>query len=70
MAVLGQRLSIDVILGYVRHLYELPMSFFSTRRTGEIVSRFSDANKIIDALANTIMTLFLDIWIVLILVAA
>lgn len=67
MAVLGQRLSIDVILGYVRHLYELPMSFFSTRRTGEIVSRFSDANKIIDALANTIMTLFLDIWIVLIL---
>ncbi|EPC95919.1 ABC transporter, partial [Lacticaseibacillus paracasei subsp. paracasei Lpp227] len=50
MAVLGQRLSIDVILGYVRHLYELPMSFFSTRRTGEIVSRFSDANKIIDAL--------------------
>lgn len=28
MAVLGQRLAIDVILGYVRHLYELPMSFF------------------------------------------
>lgn len=67
MAVLGQRLAIDVILGYVRHLYELPMSFFSTRRTGEIVSRFADANKIIDALANTIMTLFLDVWIVLIL---
>lgn len=67
MAVLGQRLAIDVILGYVRHLYELPMSFFSTRRTGEIVSRFADANKIIDALANTIMTLFLDVRIVLIL---
>ncbi len=31
------------------------------------MSRFADANKIIDALANTIMTLFLDVWIVLIL---
>lgn len=41
------------------------MSFFSTRRTGEIVSRFTDASKIIDALASTILSMFLDIWIVL-----
>jgi competence factor transporting protein len=66
MAVLGQRLSIDVTLGYIRHLFELPMSFFSTRRTGEIVSRFNDASKIIDAIASTIITVFLDIWIVII----
>jgi competence factor transporting protein len=63
--VLGQRLTIDVTLGYIRHLFDLPMSFFSTRRTGEIVSRFSDASKIIDALASTIITVFLDVWIVL-----
>lgn len=58
--VMGQRLSIDVILGYIKHIFELPMSFFSTRRTGEIVSRFTDANSIIDALASTILSLFLD----------
>lgn len=65
LMVLGQRLSIDVTLGYVRHLFELPMSFFLTRRTGEIVSRFTDASKIIDALASTILSIFLDVWIVL-----
>lgn len=64
LAVLGQRLTIDVTLGYIRHLYELPMSFFSTRRTGEVVSRFSDAAKIIDALASVVVTIFLDVWIV------
>ena len=65
MIILGQRLTIDVTLGYIRHLFELPMSFFATRRVGEITSRFTDANKIIDALGSTIMTLFLDIWIVI-----
>lgn len=64
--VMGQRLSIDVILSYIRHIFELPMSFFSTRRTGEIISRFTDANSIIDALASTIVSLFLDVSIVLI----
>ena len=37
------------------------MSFFATRRTGEIVSRFTDANSIIDALASTILSIFLDV---------
>ena len=61
LIILGQRLSIDVILSYIKHIFNLPMSFFATRRTGEIVSRFTDANSIIDALASTIISIFLDI---------
>ncbi|CYY89616.1 peptide cleavage/export ABC transporter [Streptococcus suis] len=61
LIVLSQRLSIDVILSYIRHIFELPMSFFATRRTGEVISRFTDANSIIDALASTILSLFLDV---------
>jgi len=66
LTVLSQRLSIDVILSYIRHIFELPMSFFATRRTGEIISRFTDANSIIDALASTILSLFLDVSILII----
>lgn len=65
LTVLSQRLSIDVILAYIRHLFELPMSFFATRRTGEIISRFTDANSIIDALASTILSLLLDVSILI-----
>ena len=61
LTVLSQRLTIDVILSYIRHIFELPMSFFATRRTGEVISRFTDANSIIDALASTILSLFLDV---------
>ncbi|QIM46168.1 peptide cleavage/export ABC transporter [Streptococcus ruminicola] len=66
LVVLSQRLTIDVILSYVRHIFELPMSFFATRRTGEVISRFTDANSIIDALASTILSLFLDVSILFI----
>ncbi len=65
LTVLSQRLSIDVILSYIRHIFELPMSFFATRRTGEVISRFTDANSIIDALASTILSLFLDVSILI-----
>ncbi|MGV4330619.1 peptide cleavage/export ABC transporter [Streptococcus thermophilus] len=67
LTVLSQRLSIDVILSYIRHIFELPMSFFATRRTGEVISRFTDANSIIDALASTILSLFLDVSILTII---
>ncbi|MEW4354601.1 peptide cleavage/export ABC transporter ComA [Streptococcus pneumoniae] len=67
LLILGQRLSIDVILSYIKHVFHLPMSFFTTRRTGEIVSRFTDANSIIDALASTILSIFLDVSTVLII---
>ncbi|NVY96538.1 peptide cleavage/export ABC transporter [Lactobacillus sp. DCY120] len=67
LAILGQRLSIDIILGYIRHIFELPMSFFTTRKTGDIISRFNDANKIIDALASSIISVGLDLTIVVIM---
>lgn len=65
--VLGQRLSIDLNLNYIKHIFELPMEFFSTRKTGEITSRFSDASKVINALATTVITLFLDVSIVVLM---
>lgn len=70
LTVLSQRLTIDVILSYIRHIFELPMSFFATRRTGEVISRFTDANSIIDALASTILSLFLDVSILIIVGSA
>ena len=41
--------------------------FFATRQTGEVTSRFSDANSIIDALASTILSLFLDVSVLVVI---
>ena len=67
LQVLSQRFFSSIILSYVRHIFLLPMTFFVTRRTGEIVSRFNDASTIIEALASTILSLFLDFSIITLL---
>ncbi|BAQ23299.1 peptide ABC transporter ATP-binding protein/permease [Streptococcus troglodytae] len=70
LSKLSNYLSAEVILPYIKHVLSLPMSFFTSRRTGEITSRFGDASTIIDALASTILSLFLDVTIVLTLALA
>ncbi|MBO1135734.1 peptide cleavage/export ABC transporter [Enterococcus faecalis] len=65
LVILGQRMSIAIMLQYFKHVLTLPMNFFTTRKSGEIISRFLDANKIIDALASATLSVFLDIGMVL-----
>lgn len=42
----GQLIDVRLILGYYKHLFSLPQSFFDTMRVGEIISRINDAFKI------------------------
>lgn|SRR5574337_35994 len=66
LVLLGQRMSMSIMLEYFKHVLSLPMNFFSTRKSGEIISRFLDANKIIDALASATLSIFIDIGMVII----
>lgn len=67
LTILGQRLSVNIVLSYVRHVLKLPMEFFATHKTGDILARFTDSNKIIDALASTVISMFLDVGTVLVI---
>ncbi|MGQ8968395.1 peptidase domain-containing ABC transporter [Bacillus subtilis] len=60
MILLGQKLSISIMLGYFKHVLKLPMKFFSTRKDGEILARFNDANKVIDAIVSASLSAVLD----------
>ncbi|MCL1880223.1 MAG: peptidase domain-containing ABC transporter [Actinomycetia bacterium] len=57
---LSQKLDIPLLLGYYKHVMGLPMSFFGTRKIGEIVARFMDASKIRDAISGTALTVMID----------
>jgi ATP-binding cassette subfamily B protein len=57
---LSQKLDIPLLLGYYQHVMGLPMSFFGTRKVGEIISRFMDASKIRDAISGAALTVMID----------
>jgi len=58
---LRQRINIPLILGYYNHVTGLPMSFFGTRKVGEIITRFSDAGRIQQALTGATVTVLVDV---------
>ena len=57
---LSQKLDIALLLGYYRHVIELPMNFFGTRKVGEIISRFNDAGNVRDAISGATLTIMID----------
>lgn len=62
---LSQKLDIALLLGYYRHVLELPMNFFGTRKVGEIISRFNDAGKVRDAISGATLTIMIDTFMAL-----
>ena len=57
---LSQKLDIMLLLGYYRHVLELPMNFFGTRKVGEIISRFNDASNVREAISGATLTIMID----------
>jgi len=63
---LSQKIDIPLMLGYFQHIFKLPMKFFATRKTGDIITRFSDAGTIKNVFTNIALSLILDVSMALI----
>ena len=61
MLNLSQKIDLSLIPEYNRHLLRLPLRFFHMRKNGEIISRYTDACKIRDAVADAALTIMIDI---------
>lgn len=57
---LSQKLDISLIMGYYYHILKLPLTFFETRKTGEVISRLLDASKVRDAISSAALTIMID----------
>lgn len=66
MIYLSQKIDIPLLLGYFEHIYRLPMRFFASRKTGDIITRFSDAFTIKNIFTNIALTLIMDVAMALI----
>ncbi|MDP2335676.1 MAG: peptidase domain-containing ABC transporter [Bacteroidota bacterium] len=60
----GQLIDARLILGYYKHLLQLPQRFFDTMRTGEIISRINDAVKIRAFINDTMINILVNLFII------
>lgn len=61
---IGQKIDAGLILGYYRHLLQLPQSFFDTMRVGEVISRVNDAVKIRAFINTTSLEMVVNLLVV------
>lgn len=60
LRIFTMKTDISLSISYIKHILHLPLNFFETRRTGEILSRFNDSNKIRTTLSNIALGTLLD----------
>lgn len=58
---MSQRVITPVIFRYFEHIYRLPMKFFATRKTGDLVTRFQDAFTIRELFSNMAIALIMNV---------
>ncbi len=61
----GQHIDARLILGYYKHLLQLPQRFFDTMRVGEIISRVNDAVKIRMFINEIALSIVVNVFIVI-----
>lgn len=63
---IGTYMDLSLILGYYNHVIRLPRQFFDRMRSGEILSRISDASKIRGFINESLMSLFVNVLIIIV----
>ncbi len=57
---------IQLNFSYLSHIFDLPISFFESRKSGEILSRLGDLNKISQTLSSSALSGVMDILMLLV----
>ena len=63
---LSLRIDIPLTLNYFNHIFNLPFSFFGSRKVGDILTRFQDVGTVKDIFSDILLSLLLDIMLTII----
>lgn len=64
--MLGVKINLTLVCEFYNHIMKLPLSFFSARKTGEIVSRIRDTDNIRRVLSSTFVSVLIDCVMILV----
>jgi ABC-type bacteriocin transporter len=62
----GLKSSLALNFSYLKHVLQLPLSFFDTRKVGEILSRLGDGAKVRGLLSHVALSVIMDIFMMIV----
>ena len=60
------KIDLNLVLSYFTHVFHLPLKFFDSRKSGEIISRLQDISKIQEILSQTTVSVIMDTLMVIV----
>lgn len=57
---------LQLSFSYLSHIFKLPLSFFETRKNGEIISRLNDLSKVQNTISNIALSSVMDIIMIMV----
>lgn len=60
------KVNLNLIFSYFTHVFHLPLKFFDSRKSGEIISRMQDISKIQELLSEASVSVIMDTFMVLV----
>ncbi|MEH2377912.1 MAG: peptidase domain-containing ABC transporter [Nostoc sp.] len=61
LAHTANRISVSMLVGFIKHTFRLPLSYFESRYVGDIVSRIQENHKIQNFLTGESLSILLDL---------
>lgn len=58
---LNKNLDLKVIIPFIKHIFNLPLSVIKTKSQGEIITRFNELNNLKDLISEIIITILLEL---------
>jgi ATP-binding cassette, subfamily B, bacterial HlyB/CyaB len=62
LAHTGNKIDLSLVVGFINHAFQLPLSYFEARYVGDITSRIQEARKIRQFLTGEALSVFLDVF--------
>ncbi len=62
----GNKIDLSLVVGFINHTFQLPLSYFESRYVGDITSRIQEARKIRRFLTGEALSVLLDVFTVFI----
>jgi ATP-binding cassette subfamily B protein len=60
------KIDLNLVFSYFTYVFHLPLWFFDSRKTGEIISRMQDINKIRELLSEASVSIIMDTFMILV----